>query len=304
MLIACLCTMISALLYSSTNFIDKFLVNDMNESSGNVKTLLIFSSLIAGIVFSPIWLIISGFDISISLIPLICVLLSSVVNIMAIYFYFKALEVGDTSTVVVMFQLIPVFTYILGLIFFQEALTTKELLGSIIIILSSIFISIDFKNHNKSSFKVLSFMTISSLLYAIYYILFDVGIRNASFNACAFYEQIGLLVIGIIFMFIGSFRTMFIKSIKTNGKKYFSLNCINEFLNIVAGILENYANVLIPIALVNVIGRVQVIFVFVIGLIGTIFLPKLFSEKIDKNTLIQKISCIVLSIVGFIIMFI
>ena len=88
------------------------------------------------------------------------------------------------------------------------------------------------------------------------------------------------------------------------GKKYFSLYVINELLNIIGTCLENYSNVLIPIALVTVISRVQVIFVFIIGLIGTIFLPKYFKEDISKNTILKKVFCIILSIIGFIIAFI
>ena len=76
------------------------------------------------------------------------------------------------------------------------------------------------------------------------------------------------------------------------------------FLNIIGTCLENYVNVLIPIALVTVISRVQVIFVFIIDLIGTIFLPKYFKEDIIKKTIIKKVFCIILSIIGFIIAFI
>lgn len=76
------------------------------------------------------------------------------------------------------------------------------------------------------------------------------------------------------------------------------------FLNIIGTCLENYVNVLIPIALVMVISRVQVIFVFIIDLIGTIFLPKYFKEDISKKTILKKVFCIILSIVGFIIAFI
>lgn len=76
------------------------------------------------------------------------------------------------------------------------------------------------------------------------------------------------------------------------------------FLNIIGTCLENYINVLIPIDLVMVISRVQVIFLFIIDLIGTIFLPKYFNEDISKKTILKKVFCIILSIVGFIIAFI
>ena len=52
---------------------------------------------------------------------------------------------SNKATVVVMFQLIPVFSYIISLIFFKENLTMQQIIGSIIIILSAVIISFDFE---------------------------------------------------------------------------------------------------------------------------------------------------------------
>lgn len=303
MTIAILISMLAALVYSLTNYVDKFLVNGVNKIGSSIKTLLVFSTLIAGIVFSPIWLIINGFNIIINIQSLVLILSSAIISIVALYFYFKSLEISDTSIVVVMFQLIPVFSYIMGVIFFNEILSIRQIVGSIIILCSTILISIDFKTKSKKRLKVLPLMTISSFLYALYYILFELAIKNSSYNVCAFYFQISLLVIGVFLLSLNSFRTAFISAIKSNGKKYLSVNIINEFLNLAGMLLENYANVLIPIAIVTVVSRVQVIFVFVIGLIGTILFPKFFNENISKDTVIKKILCITLSIIGFAIAF-
>ena len=98
-------TLLAAFLWGITNHIDKFLLNKVDESGSSIKTLLVFSTLVAGIVLTPIWLIISKFLISISLISLISILMSSLVCVLGIYFYFKALENNDASIVVVMFGL-------------------------------------------------------------------------------------------------------------------------------------------------------------------------------------------------------
>lgn len=281
------------------------MINGVDESGNSIKTLLVFSTLIAGLVFSPIWLIISNFSINISTISLVAILLSSLVYILATYFYFKALDKNDASIVVVMFQMIPVFSYILALIFLKENLAISQIIGSIIIILSAIIISFDFEEkNNNSKLKALFLMMISSLLYAIYFILFDVAIRNSSYHSCAFWYQIGFLIIGIILISIKSYRTTFIKAIKNNGKTYLSLNIINEIVNLVANLLVNFANVTIPIALVNVLNGFQGTFVFILGIIGTKFLPKYFKENLKKKVILQKISCIVLSVIGLIVMFV
>lgn len=301
---AILITIFASFLWGITNHIDKFMINGVDESGSSLKTLMVFSTLVAGLVFSPIWLIISNFSISISTISLIAVLISSLVYILATYFYFIALDKNDASIVVVMFQMIPVFSYILALIFFKENLTIFQIIGSIIIILSAIIISFDFEEkNNKSKFKALFLMTLSSLFYAIYFILFDVGIRHSSYNSCAFWYQIGFVIMGIGLICIRSYRITFIKAIKNNGKTYLSLNITNEVLNLIANLLVNFANITIPIALANVLNGFQGTFVFILGILGVKFLPKYFKENLSKKVILQKVSCIILSVIGLVVMF-
>ena len=298
-------TIFASFLWGITNHIDKFMISGIDESGSSVKTLLVFSTLVAGIVLSPIWLIVSKFSVSISNISLVCVLLSSIVYILATYFYFKALEKNDASIVVVMFQLIPVFSYVLALIFFKENLVLKQIIGSILIILSAVLISFDFEEkNNKSKCLALVLMTLSSLFYAIYFFLFDIGIRNSSYNSCAFWLQIGFLIQGIIFIWFKNFRSIFIRAIKNNGTRYFSLNITNEVINLIANLLVNFANVTIPLALANVLNGFQGAFVFILGVIGVKLLPKYFKENMSKKIIVQKVSCIIISILGLIIMFV
>ncbi|MBR6252234.1 MAG: DMT family transporter [Clostridia bacterium] len=304
MTVAVVITILASLLWAITNHIDKFLIDGIDESGSSIKTLLVFSTLIAGMVLSPIWLIASNFSVSIGTISLICVLLASVVYILATLFYFKALEKNDASIIVVMFQMIPVFSYILALIFFKENLTVKQIVGSIIIIISAVLISFNFEEkNNKSKWLALVLMTISSLFYSTYFFLFDIAIRNGEYNSCAFWYQIGFLIIGLILMCIKSFRTTFIKAIKTNGKKYFSLNLTNEAINLIANLMVNFANVTIPLALASVLTGFQGAFAFILGAIGIKLLPKYFKEDLRKRVVFQKIGCIVLSIIGLIVMF-
>lgn len=305
MFLAVVLVIVASFLWGLTNHIDKFMIGGVDKSANSVKTLLVFSTLMAGVVLSPIWLIISGFQVAISGISLICILLSSFVYILATYFYFKALEKNDASIVVVMFQLIPVFSYVLAFVFFRETLTSRQIIGSIIIIISAVLISFDFKQKS-SKYKGLALflMALSSLSYAIYFVLFDIGMRNSPYNSCAFWFQIGFLILGLILFCLKSFRSAFINAIKNNGKIYLSLNLANEAVNLIANLLVNFANLTIPLALVNTLNGFQGAFVFILGVIGVKLLPKYFKEDLNKKVVIQKVSCIALSIVGIIILFV
>ena len=303
MITAVLFVILASFLWGVTNHIDKFMITGIDDGKDSIKILLVFSTLVAGMVLTPVWLILSNFSISISTISLISILISSFIYIVATVFYFKAIEKNDASIVVVMFQMIPVFSYILALILFKENLTIRQIIGSVIIILSAVIISFDFnEKNNKKKFKALLLMMLSSLCYSIYFILFDVGIRHSSYYSCAFWYQIGFLIMGVLLLLLKTYRKPFIKAVKNNGKRYFILNATNEVINLTANLLVNYANLLIPIALVNVLNGFQGTFVFILGIIGTILFPKYIKEDLSKKVVIQKIVCIVLGIIGLIIL--
>ena len=241
----------------------------------------------------------------IGIIALAFVLISAILYILATYFYFKALEKNDASIVVVMFQLIPVFSYMFSLIFFGERLGINEILGGLIIISSAIIISFDFgEKSSKNKAIALILMTFSSLLYSLYFICFDVAMRNGNYNAVAFWYQMGLLLVGIALFLIKDYRNSFINMIRKNGKKFISLNVTNEVLNLVANLMVNFANLTIPLAIANTVNGFQGVFVFVIGGIGALLWPKIFVEDLSKKVIIQKGICIVLSIIGLGVMFV
>ncbi len=300
---AMLLAIFAPFIWGITNYIDKFMITEIDENEDTIKILVIFSTLIAGIVLTPFWLLLSHFSVGISTISLISAFSAALIYILATVFYFKAISENDTSIVVMMFQLIPVFSYLLALIFFKENLTIRQIIGSIIIILSAIIISFDFnERNNKKKFKALMLMTLSSLCFAIYFILFDVAIRNSAYKACAFWFQIGFLIIGLVLLCLKSYRVPFIKVTKKSGKRYFMLNTLNEILNLIANLLVNYANLVLPIALVNVLNGFQGTFVFILGVIGTIFIPKYIKEDLNRKVVIQKVLCILLGIIGLIIL--
>ena len=100
MAVAMAITILAAFIWGTTNHIDKFLLNGIDESASSIKTLLVFSTLVAGLVISPIWLIICKFSISINTISLVSVFMSSFMSILGIYFYLMALDKNDASVII------------------------------------------------------------------------------------------------------------------------------------------------------------------------------------------------------------
>lgn len=304
MTVAVIITLMASFIWAITNHIDKYLLCKIDDSTSSIKTLLVFSTLIAGIILSPIWLAINKFQVQISLIALGVVVIAGILYVASTYLYFKALEKNDASIIVVMYQLLPVFSYIFSLIFFNEVLGLKEIIGGLIIILSAITISLDFSETSDKNKAVALILTIfSSILYSLFYICFDFATRNSSYNSVAFWYQVVLIFIGIFFICIKAYRQDFINMIRNNGKKFVSLNITNEALNLIANLMVNFANLTIPLAIANTLNGFQGAFVFIIGAVGVLLYPKIFSEELSRKIIIQKLVCIMLGIVGLFIMF-
>lgn len=302
---AVILTLLASFIWASSNHIDKYLLCKIDNSTTSIKTLMVFSTFVAGLVLSPIWLIINKFQVQITVGALLLTLLATISYILSTYFYFKALEKNDASIVVVLYQLLPVFSYILGLIFFDDKLSFNQIFGGLIIISSAIIISCDFSEKgNKGKLLSLVLVTVSAFLCSMYYILYELAMKNSSYTSVTFWYQIGLLLIGIILLIVlKDYRQSFVNMIKENGKKFISLNVANEGMNLVAQFLVNFANLTLPLALANVLNGFQGAFVFIIGAIGVMLFPKVFSEELSKRIVIQKVGCIILGIVGMSVMF-
>lgn len=250
---------------------------------------MIFSSM-AGILVLPIAYLIYPTIFVISFFHAATLILAGAISALAIFFYFKALFEGEASYIVPLFQTIPIFGIFFGYMFLNEILTNKQLFSVILIILGAIILSLE---HSKNGFnfrkKIVSWMLISSLLFAFYETLFKVVAIKEQFWLSLFWQNVGLLFFGLIlFIFAKSYRTQFLSLLKNNGLSILSLNIFSETSSIVGNIFFAYATLLAPIALVMTVNVYQPVFVLVIGTILSLYIPTLSQEDTSRRALFQK----------------
>lgn len=302
--IALILAIIAAFLWAVTNYIDKFLISHV-AANGDWKGLIVVSSLIAGVVLLPVFIVLTRLQVIVDPIALLLIFLAAITYIVGTIFYFIALNKNDTSMVVVMFQLMPVFSFFLGLIFLGETLSAKQIIGGIIVVLASMALTFESEHRkfSKSKLIALALMVASSLMYAVYFLLFRLTTLENDFNVMAFWFQISFLVTGLILLCVKPFRLSFKTLMLKNGKKTIALNAVNETLNLAGNLLVNFAILFAPMALVQTLNGFQPIFVFILGLILTFALPKLFKEDTSKHTIIQKSICILISFLGIALLY-
>jgi drug/metabolite transporter (DMT)-like permease len=294
-------TLFAALLWAITNHIDKFLISKLVKNS-NYRGLIVFSSLVSGFIMLPIYAVITQLNIALPPLALITIWLAMWSLLLGVLFYYKALALEDTSVVIIMFQLIPVFGYILGLIFFDEVLSLHQVFGGLIIIIASAAITYEVERgkFSKKKLAAFAFMILSSILTALYHFFFRLSTREHDFNSVVFWSNVAIMVNGIIlWALFRSYRTAFRDLVFKNGKKAFFLNVTNEVLYTVGNIIAEQATLFAPMVVIMLIGgAAQPIFVFLIGIRLTRLLPKLAKENIKKTTLIYRSICILISAAG------
>lgn len=296
--------LIAPFLWGITNHIDKLLLEKYFKSRG-VGALLIFSSII-GLAILPLLFLLYKDVSNISFLNATILVVSGIISALVLWLYFEALKDEEASIVVVFYQLIPVFGYILGYLLLGEVLSVQQLFAMAFIITGASIISFEIDEENRFHLrkKTVFLMTLASLLSALDSVMFKFVLIQENLWQSLFWENVGLGIFGIsILVFATKYRKDFLLMVKNNSRGIFSLNVLNELLYVGGNFLFAYAYLLAPVALVLLVNSYQPIFVFIIGIILTLFLPKLGIESIKLRHVVQKILALIVIGLGTYLLF-
>ena len=292
--------LIAPILWSIVNHIDKYMLSKYLKDRG-VGALLIFSALASVIILPFVLFFYYSQIFNISNRDLITLFFVGFLSVGAFYFYLKGMDEEEASVVIPLFQLVPVFGYFLGYLILGESLNLAQIFSSLLIISGIIILAVEIDVDNNVTLKsrVLLLITISSLLFALHDTLFKKVAITESFITSVFWQYVSLTVFGFfIFVFIKKYRDDFLAMIRNTGKKLLSLNIISELLYIIGNLTNNFATLLAPVAIVLVVSSYQPLFVFIGGILLTIFLPNISMEKISTKHLIHKVISILIIVIG------
>lgn len=301
---------LATLIWGLLAHVDCFLVNEKGNSSvNNIKALMIFSTLVAGGAMLVIKLALSGFRWpEFSLVPALLSIAAAFAYIMFTYLELCAFADNDASIVVAFSQLSPVFSYVAALLFLGENLTFQQVTGSIVVVIATLFLTADFskKDQNRQhKVRALILMIMALVCFTAYSLLVDYANEIGDYDATVLWFQVGTVIPGLILICLKSFRQSFVKRIKKNGKRYLTINVMNEVGNSTAVMLRSFAIMFMPLALLDTLDVMGVaIFTLLFGFAGTKMWPKFFDEDMSRSAVLQKVVCIAISLIGVAIIFI
>jgi len=297
--------LIGPFLYALTNYIDKVLLEKYFKEGG-VGTILLFSSLLSACAL-PFFLFIDPKVLDVDFTKIIVLVVVGVSNVLVLFFYLLAIRDEEASVVVVFYQLVPVIGSILGYFILDEVLTQMQLMAMATIILGTTIISfeIDIENKLKLRRKTILFMLCASFFWAFGGVIFKMVALEENLWRSLFWEHVVLVLVGVgIFIFVRSYRNNFLLALRSNTKTVLLINGSNEVIYILGNVTVAYAYMLAPIGLVLLTESFQPIFVLIIGVVLTIFFPRIITEKIQRKHLLQKIIAICITGIGTYLLFI
>lgn len=299
-----LVALIPPALYALGNFIDKAILSK-ELRGGGVGTIAIFSCLLGALTL-PVIYFLEPSVFAINSLTAFILSINGILTVLAVLCYLYAIEHDDISAVVPILQLTPVFGFATGYIFLGETLTISQMIGSAIIIIGAIIISLEINHLGKIALKkrVLALAAGSALIFSLSGTIFKYFALDEGYWRTQFWEYIGIAIIGMLFFaLVKNYRESFLSIFRENKKTIVGLNIGAEVVMVSADLVMNFATLLAPVALIYVVNSFQPVFVFILGIGLTLLFPAVIKESLSRRHLLQKILTISIMILGLFMLY-
>lgn len=294
-------------LFNLTWLIDTFLVKlfGKEEDDGTLHdgiwTLMIIWWIVAWIIALFILPVVFREAFSISFKALFFLIVAGLSYWIAALPYFKALQNEQIENITPMYQIIPIFTYLLGIVFLKEIIPFYVLLSIVWVVIVASLFYVNFWTFYLNK-KALILCSISAFLYALSYVFFKVWwLAEWSFRVALFREHIGVFLVGLYFFFFRRTRHSTLKYFKTSWRKFSLLNLLNELFFIGWVISVNYlwfSHYVVYVWILS--GAIQPIMAFPMKYLAHRINPKWYERDYSRKQILVKIILLILLLLGII----
>lgn len=218
-------------------------------------------------------------------------------------FYYKALELSNSTDFGIFSQLSPIFYLILGWFFLGQSITSIQLIAFFIILSGPILIVLTTRKRSRHlKIKAILYTLLDIAISAIAASIF-VKLDSSNIN---FASEIGLILLGngignaIIMLLKPKWRKRYHFVLKSSHYKVlFPLIC-DAILEVVVKFARNYALIIASsIALTSaIIDSTKPLVIFFIGILFSILWPKFGREKMNRKTIIVHLIATILVVIG------
>ncbi len=285
-------------LLACANHTDKFLVSRyLKEKS--IGSIVILSSLFSSVAIAIVLFIQP--DVSeVSLVQGSALVATGMLSVFAAVCYLYALDMDEASFVTPFYQTAPIFAYLLGYFILGETITLAQGLGSFVVIMGALALSLEVGRQGiRFKRNVVALMLAASFLSATNGVIFKLIAVDKGFWISLFWGFVGQAMAGLTFLACApSYRRDVLNLLKQQKMAAIRLIALSRTLFSVSEAVTLYATLLAPVALVLVVNSFQPLFVFALGIVLTLILPRVAKESLDRMKMLQKGVGIGLMLVG------
>lgn len=233
------------------------------------------------------------------------IILEALVYIIGLYTMYAAIKKFDVSKVITTIGATqPVFIFGLTWLFWgPQILEQKLIFAFAILLLGSVIIS--FERNIKLTAGYLKITILSSLMFSLDYIFSKYVFFDMPFLQGFIWMRIFIFLFAFVFLLGPQTRKAIFEKKTILDKKTAKIFFGTQAAGGTANILQSFAIFLAPVAflpIINSLRGVQYIFLFLMTLFLSVFLPKILKEEISRAIIVQKIISILLIALGLTIL--
>lgn len=285
-------TLISYLIFAAVFLIDKYL---LTSSIPNPKVYAFY----IGVLGIAVLLLIPFIDFYVlEPFQLLLAFISGASFVLAILWFFKGLKAFESSRIVpAVGGILPIFAFLLVYFFSagQELPRPWEITAFVLLVLGSFLIT--YEKSKKISLKSLKVSVVAAFFFALSFVTAKYVYLEHPFLLGLVWTRIGGVLTALIFLFSRSLRNeLFTEKIPLQ-KKTAAVFLSNQAAGASAGVLQNWAIALAPlayVAFINALQGVQYIFLLILTVFLSLKFPKLLKEEISREVIFQKIMAILI----------
>jgi len=229
---------------------------------------------------------------------LILAILAGIVYIIALFYFYTALEKFEASRVSpAIGGMLPVFTLVLSFLFLKEdfSFSAQKTIALALLLIGSVLINWQKeKGFSKDSLKITS---VAALFFALYFVLAKLVFLNQPFRQGFIWTRVGGLIPAIFLLFQKDVKIKVFHGQSGFSKSLGKIFLFAQTAGAGATILQNWAVSLAPsanLAIINALQGIQYVFLFLLVVVFSFKFPNILKEEITKPILIQKIFSILL----------
>ncbi len=214
---------------------------------------------------------------------------------------FTALKAADASDVVpVVGAVSAIGSYFLGYLFLDTRLSPNFLIGVVILAVGTALVS-----RFRFSWRVALSSIHAGVFFALHYVVIKGLFNVTTFDNGFFWSRVGFVVFALSLLLIPAYVGKIFEQTKSTGKRAGGLILLNKVIAGFASVTILKATELGDVSVVQALGGMQYVFIFIFSLLLGPYGPHICSEgRCSTKELIRKAVFIAIITLGFFVLFV